>query len=161
MSAIPLWLRAVVCALVALACGLFIAHGVRQIKADGAAERDAATAAATAKQAAADAKVTEQRVNDQARIAHDATVQADTARVAAASADRARDALRVRFDAYVRTNILAADPAASGAGEADPIGVLSGVFDRMEDAAGRYAAEADANRIAGLACEAAYDALMP
>lgn len=124
----------------------------------GQEHEQAARQEATIEQQRIDAKVGQQRVEDQARIAHDATVQADAARAGAAAADRAAAALRVRLNAFV-ANARAADPPASGAGEADPIGVLAEVLGRIDDAAGRYAKEADANRIAGLACERAYDSL--
>jgi hypothetical protein len=131
-------------------------HHERQI---GAERITAEVAKATAAQAQADGRETVRRVQAQAEIARDAQLQSDAARARAAAADRARAALRVQLDTFT-AHARATDPAASSAGEAgDPIGVLAEVLGSADDFAGRVAAEADANRIAGLACERAYDSL--
>lgn len=76
----------------------------------------------------------------------------------AAVADGAR--LRDQFAARLQARCVA--PAAGASAPADdPIGVFAEVFGRIEGAAERYAAEADANRIAGDACVRAYNALSP
>jgi hypothetical protein len=142
-----------------LACigGLWLfVHHERQI---GAERVTAEVAKATAAKAAEDERETVRRVQAQAEIAHDATVQADAARAGAAAADRAAASLRVQLNAFV-ANARAAHPAPTAASEAgDPIGVLATLLGSADDFAGRVAAEADANRIAGDACVRAYDSL--
>jgi hypothetical protein len=98
---------------------------------------------------------------DQQGIAHDAKLQADAARAGAARASAARDSLRLQLNAYVLAHRGASSPAASngGAPAGDPIGVLAQVLGEADDFATGVAAEADANRIAGLACERSYSTL--
>lgn len=139
-----------------------LAGGAMWLEHRGSEHEAAKVAEATAARAAMDAKVTEQRVSDQARIAHDATVQADAARAAAAASDRAAASLRVQLRAFV-AHARAADSAASAAGYPadDPIGVLAEVFGRIDDAAGRYSKEADDNWIGWNACFQSYQSLNP
>jgi len=87
--------------------------------------------------------------------------QLDAEHANAAGAAHARDALRVQLNAYVRAYARPSDPAASAAGTpaGDPVGVLADVLDRADARAGELADFADRSRIAGLACERAYDAL--
>lgn len=133
-------------------------HSEREI---GAQKVRDEVAAATAAQKVADAAETQRRVTEQQGIAHDAAIQADAARADAARAAAARNSLRVQLAAVVAANRRPTDPAsaASGATGGDPLGVFAEMLGRIDDAAGRYAAEADANRIAGLACERSYDAI--
>jgi hypothetical protein len=138
-----------------------IAWTIHDLEAKGAAKERAATQEATIEQQRMDAAVTARRVSEQARIAHDATVQADAARAAAAAAARSRDSLRVRLDAYVAANSRPADPAASAGGETAPLAVLAKLLRETQDFAGEAASDADAARIAGDACQAAYGQLMP
>jgi len=137
-----------------------LAGGVLWLEHRGAEHERAKVAEATAAQAAADAAVTAQRVTDQARIAHDATVQADAARAAAAASDRAAASLRVQLNAFV-AHARAADPASSSPGYPadDPIGVLATLLGRIDDAAGRYSKEADDNWIGWNACFESYESL--
>lgn len=127
----------------------------------GASNVRTEVAAATAAQKAADDAETQRRVTEQQGIVHDAQLQASAAHADAARADGARDALRVQLATFVAANRRAGYPAtpAGSAPAGDPIGVLAEVLGATDDFAGRVAAEADANRIAGLACERAYDAL--
>lgn len=79
-------------------------------------------------------------------------------RIDRAAADAAGRDLRVRLAAAV----AAARAAPPGGGEAadDPIGVLADVFQRADDRAAVLADFADRSRLAGLACERAYEALI-
>lgn len=85
--------------------------------------------------------------------AHAETVAAESAAV---SASDAAGRLRKRLAAYVKANA-----AGSGKGEqgADPIGVLSDVLNRHDEALQRVATYADRLRVAGLACERISDGL--
>jgi hypothetical protein len=147
--------------LVVAAIGLLV-FSAQRLKADGAAAANEKAAQAVVATQKEDAAIGERRVQNLSEIAHDATVQSDSSRAAAARAADALAAERLRLDAYVR-NARAAHPAPAGASAPadDPIGVFAALQRRFDEAAGRYAAEADANRIAGLACERAYDSLMP
>jgi hypothetical protein len=159
------WLAGAAGLLAILGMVLWVVH---DLEAAGAAkehaarlEDQAATAAAVVAQQKEDATISARRVQNLSEIAHDATVQADRARAAAATADRSRDALRVQLDAFVREHARPADPAASAAGQADGValGVLAKLFREADDFAGEVAADADASRVAGSACEAAYGQL--
>jgi len=138
-----------------------IAGGAFWLEHRGAEHEKAKTAEARATQASADASKYQQRIDDQAKVAHDATVQADASRAAADAATRALASERLQLDAYVRAHRGAGNPSPAGAGAPtdDPIGVLATLLGSADDFAGRVAAEADANRIAGLACQSAYDSL--
>lgn len=132
-------------------------HSEREVGAQKV--RDEVTAA-TAVQKAADDAETQRRVTAQQEIVRDVQLQAGAASAAAARAASERDAFRVRLNAFVAANRGPGNPAAAAGSEAgDPIGVLAQVLGATDDFAGRVAAEADANRIAGLACERAYGSL--
>jgi hypothetical protein len=152
------WLAGAAGLLALLGMVLWVVHDLEAI---GAAKARAAADAATVAQQKEDASISARRVQNLSEIAHVATVQADAARVAAATAVRSRDALRVQLDAYVRDHSRPADPAASAAGQADGVAlaVLAKLFREADDFAGEVAADADASRVAGSACEAAYGQL--
>jgi hypothetical protein len=159
MSPIP-WARILgVLALVVAAFGI-LAFAAQRLRSD---LEGAGAAKVQAAQAKTDAREANRRASAVAEVAHDAQLQSDSSRAAAAAADRARDNERLQLAAYVRAHRGSADPAASGASAPadDPIGVLAEMLGSADDFAGRVAAEADANRIAGLACERSYDALTP
>ena len=133
-------------------------HSEREI---GAQQVRSEVTAATAAQRAVDDAETQRRVAEQQGIAHDAQLQAGAASAAAARAAAERDAFRVRLSAFVAANRGPANPpaAAGSAPAADPLGVLADVLGRADDRAQSLAAYADQARIAGLACERAYDSL--
>ncbi|WP_353506416.1 DUF2514 family protein [Variovorax sp. J31P207] len=94
----------------------------------------------------------------------DATNQSKGAQVAAAAADAVSVRLREQLE-RLRTAVRRAastDTAAvsSGPPAGDPIGVLANVLERADRRAGILAEYADRARIAGLACERSYDALI-
>lgn len=93
-------------------------------------------------------------------VADAAQTQLETVR---ADAGRARDAaerLRQRVADLVAASRRPA-PAGSGQAAGDPIGVLADVLGRADRRAGVLAEYADRARVAGQACERAYDALTP
>ena len=94
-------------------------------------------------------------------IADDAQIQLTQARAAAAAAGRAADGLRQQLASFV--SAAGADPATAKGGTpaGDPIGVLADVLERADSRAGILADYADRARIAGAACERAYDSLTP
>ncbi|NMV37257.1 DUF2514 family protein [Ralstonia insidiosa] len=103
----------------------------------------------------------QRRTNEQARIADEATHQADAARDDARAAGDAADRLRARVAGLVAAGRAARNSATAGAGPTagDPLDVLADVLGRADKRAGELAAYADATHIAGAACERAYDAL--
>lgn len=96
-----------------------------------------------------------------AGISIDAKKSADSANAAARAADASSQRLRVQLAAFAAAvrNSAAAGGGAPTDGGADALDLLTGLFSRVDDAAGRLAEFADAAHIAGLACERSYDAL--
>jgi hypothetical protein len=127
----------------------------------GAQHEQAARQEATIEQQRIDAKVSQQRVEDQAKALHDAELQSDAARIAADRADRARGALLVQIDTL--RHARPADPTASSAIPAidggDPIGVLADVLGRSDARASIVDKLADERRIRAEGCERSYDSL--
>lgn len=142
---------------VAVTWHLVDAHYETQI----AADKEAA-AQVTAKAAVDAQNETSRRVTEQQLIAKNAQLQASQAAADAASAVASRDSLRVQLAAYVSASRSAnhSSPATGGTPVGDPIGLLAEMLSETDDFAQRAASEADANRIAGLACESAYDSLV-
>lgn len=136
--------------------------GLAYVKQTGVEEQKAADSVQHAKDLDAVQAESTRRIKAQSEVAHDAQLQADAARADAAGARDERDAFRVRLAAFLAK---ARDPhsaaAAAGAPDGDPIGVLAQVLGEADRFAEDVAAEADSNRIAGLACERSYDALTP
>lgn len=160
-------IAAVVIGLVLGALGLHH-HVYKQGYAAGAAavqqKFDAAEKAAEEKRLAdvQAARAEEQRrTNAQAEIANEATKQADAARADAAAASTAADGLRTRVAQLIAASRAARNSAAarSSSPTGDPLDVLADVLTRADKRAGDLAAYADAARIAGVACEHAYDSL--
>jgi hypothetical protein len=119
------------------------------------AERAAASLAA---EQAARAEET-RRTNEHREIANEAERLARMARDAAVRSAAAGDGLRERAAAVAaRCNPAA---AASGPAASSPGDLLAGVLERVAGAAGQLAEYADRARIAGDACERAYQSLTP
>lgn len=161
----PLAIVGVVC----LAIGLASGWGGRALVADAELARLSAkhagelTAQANdAQEREAAARAEERRVTRNVMEAADAAnlKAADARRTAAAAAaerDRLRDAYRAAFAASGSAETPAAaasGPPATGAGL-----VFPRLFDRGADLLQSCAASLDQSRIAGLACERAYDAV--
>lgn len=98
-------------------------------------------------------------VDDQGKIANDAQTKLDAAGVALSAANAASDGLRGRVAALLAAARGRATTPANSAAAGDPLGVLADVLDRADQRAGVLADYADRSRIAGLACEASYQAL--
>jgi len=93
------------------------------------------------------------------RITQDAQAELDAAlrRERAAADSRVRSAVAD----YAARHQCPADSGSAGSGEAtgDPIGVLAELLGELDGLAESYAAAADRARVAGLACERAYDSV--
>lgn len=157
-----LWVAAIV------ACGLAYGGGRWQQSSHDKAIYQAKTTAAALDaarvqiKAVDDARAEEQRrTAAQTEIANAAKKDADSARTDARDAGAAADRLRQRVADLLAAARSAKDPAATGGGQAasDPLGMLADVLERADQRAGILAEYADAARIAGAACERAYDAL--
>lgn len=132
---------------------------IAQMKTDQANERERQSFAQM--KAVDDARAEEQRrAQTLSEIANDATKQADMARADARAAGATAERLRQRVATLLRD---ASNPAATGAGPTTGTAgvVLSDVFTWADNRAGELAEALDASRIAGAACERAYEALTP
>jgi hypothetical protein len=103
----------------------------------------------------------QRRIAEQTEIANAATKDAQSARMAARDAHAAANRLRQRVTELVAASRTGGHSATAlgGASTDDPIGVLADVLGRADRRAGILAEYADSARIAGVACERAYDAL--
>lgn len=133
-----------------------------------AAERTTAALSAAADQVKAvdRARAEEQRrTAAQTEIANAAKTDADTVRAGARAASDAADRLRQRVDQLLAVARTVKDPGATGGGQGksggDPLDVLVDVLGRSDRTSGVLAAYADQLKVAGLACERFYDALIP
>lgn len=141
----------------------------QQSRADAArydAERTkAALSASTDQVKAVDRARTEEqrRTAAQSEIANAATKDLEKARGDARAAGDAADRLRARVAELLAASRAGKDSTSPGTGPAagDTDALLAELFRRADQRAGSLAADLDAARIAGLACERAYDALTP
>jgi len=157
---------------IACALALLMAYGGgrwQQSRADAAAYQAKTTAAAldaarVQVKAVDDARIEEQRrTTAQTEIANAATKEMVGARADAATANDAAGRLRQRVNELLAAARAPKDPTTPSAGEAagDAANLLSDLFLESVERNRRLAETADAARIAGKACERAYDALMP
>ncbi|MFT0733830.1 DUF2514 family protein [Ralstonia wenshanensis] len=106
----------------------------------------------------------QRRTKEISEIADEATQQAAVARADARAAGAAADRLRERVSQLVAASHATGDSAAAGASAGqpggDPLDVLVDVLRRTDGAAGQLGDYADQLKVAGLACERAYDALI-
>lgn len=135
-------------------------------KAAYAAKATAAALSATQAQekAVENARAEEQRrTSAQTEIADAAKKDADSARADAANASDAAGRLQQRVDELLAAARAAHNSATTGSGTpaGEPLGVLADVLSSADKRAGILADYADQARIAGLACERAYEALTP
>ena len=146
--------------LIAVCVGLYAYDSHEQ--ALGAASLRADVAEAGASQAISSAAKSATTLAATQETAHVAQSQLAAASVAAAGADRQRDALLLQL-AILRRRAVPGDPAASSAGTSldggDPIGVLADVLGRSDARASIVDRLADERRIRAEACERSYDAL--
>ncbi len=159
-----LWLAAIVALALAYGAGRWQQHS--HDAAAYAAEKTAAALSAAREQIKAvdDARAEEQRrTNEQSKVAQDATKQAEQDRRDRIAADGVSERLRARVAELLAAGRPASNPATSGgsapAGTTDTL--LAELFRRADQRAGSLAADLDAARNAGLACERSYDALTP
>lgn len=123
-----------------------------------AAQTEYQLLAAQATQAAREEE--QRRIQEVENVRAQAQSEIDAARTAAARADDTAGRLRVEL-ARIRSAASAAAAAHGGPSEpgADPVSVLAGLLERLEQDGRAIAGYADQLRVAGLACEASYDAL--
>ena len=103
-----------------------------------------------------------QRAQKLEAIANDTQKQIDAARVDAAAAARAADSLRQQLARYVAAaRATSANPGTAAPGEtaSDALDVLADMYASANQRSGEVSAYADAARVSGLACQAAYLAL--
>lgn len=91
-------------------------------------------------------------------IRNDATLQIMEVQTDADTANHTAERLRKELARY-RANTANACTATGGEATYDPIGVLIGVLEGLESAGREIAEYADRARVAGSACERAYDSL--
>jgi hypothetical protein len=171
----PLQLRLVLYACAMALVGVVLAAFIRYERAVGdtrgaariqaAWDADKAEAQHAAAQALALAAAESQRrISAKEEVIHETTAQLDRARADAGAAVAAGQRLRSDLAAYVDASRggAAADPApaSTSAPASDALDVLSDLFSRADSAAGDLAQVADQARLAGLACERSYDALI-
>jgi len=149
LRAVPAWAYATA---LALAWGGFQHHRATAAVNELAAVRESAYRAALIE--------TTRRLAAQQEVTHAADLALAQARAdadgAALAADRLRGAAR-----RAAGRACAAAPAGPGAPASAPAVVLADVLIRADGRAGELAAAVDAARIAGTACERAYEALRP
>lgn len=150
--------RAIVAALLAVAlfAGGWLANGWR--KDVEISRMKAAIATAQAKAIEAARAEEQRRTAAQTEIANAATKDAERARQDARTAAATSDGLRKRVAELIAAARNPATPA-SGQAAGDPLDVLADVLSRADKTAGDLAEYADQARIAGHACERAYDSL--
>lgn len=151
------WRGYVLCACLGLACG-WLVQGWRM---DTKIARMQADQAQQMADAQALARATEQaRWAKMEGIINDAKTQTAAA---LADSDRARAAAERLRAQITRLRDTARDSAAAGRGQslegADPIGLLIRVLGRLDEAGRNISGYADQLRVAGLACQNAYDSL--
>lgn len=159
--------------IVAALCAVILGQRAQVSNAKAATARvqaelaDTKTAYAQAATKASEAARTEEARREAVKqeVIDHARQETDVAQAAARDASAAADGLRVRVAALVAAGRKAAgDPAPGNRGSSqpgsDPIGVLAGVFDRLDARAGELAVYADRLRIAGQSCERQYDGLL-
>ncbi|NSX15966.1 DUF2514 family protein [Cupriavidus taiwanensis] len=167
LSAFP-WRAAVA---LALGAGLFVAgwtvNGwrlegrIQQLQAKQAKEREGQAGALAAASEAARAEE-QRRTAEQRGIANAAAKERDQALADARAAGAVAEQLRMRGAQLAAAARAAGHSAAAGGGASagDPLDVLTDVLGRADKRAGELAEYADRSRVAGLACERSYDALM-
>lgn len=149
LRVVPAWAYAIA---LALAWGGFQHHRATAAVNELAEVREAAYRAALIE--------TTRRLTVQQEVTHAADLALAQARAdadgAALAADRLRSAAR-----NAASRACSAAPAGPGAAASAPAVVLADVLQSADSRAGELAAAVDAARVAGIACERAYEALRP
>jgi hypothetical protein len=123
--------------------------------------RDEADTAATLKATEAARELEQSRQSQMEEVQTDATKRLDQARATAATASTAADGLRKQVEQLLAAGRARSNPG-SGTGSAPrdtSADLLAGLLDKSVQRNRELAAVADSSRIAGLACEAAYNSL--
>lgn len=169
MNPIPLWVRALMVALLLVVLWAMVhayngwqqGIGEDRVRAEWAAAEKVAIEEELA-QATRNAQETQRRLKAQKEAQDAHQKELDRARAAAGRADTAAGELREQVDRLAAAaRAGACNPAAAGNGAAagDPIGVLADVLRRADERAGVLARFGDESRAAGAECERQYDAL--
>jgi peptidoglycan hydrolase CwlO-like protein len=160
LKIVPAWAWAVLVLIAALAAGLgyqtLQLAGVRTEYADYRAGIDKQAAEASEK-----ARETEQqRQRDIDQVRNDAQKQIQVAAADAADAQSAADSLQLEVSKLLASRASLNSRVATGSSTVrDLTTVLADLRQRADQRAGELAAAADASRIAGMACEHAYEAV--
>jgi hypothetical protein len=164
MSLLPLWVKALVAAGVALLAWALVVAYNESLREDGRQEVRAEWLAAAQRAQAEELKKGIERAAAQRKADEKHAQDLAAARAGAADAAAAADRLRQQLAAYVAAG-RAASPhpgaAAGGAPAADALGVLAELLGRIDARAGILAEVADAARLAGEHCVRSYEALNP
>jgi chromosome segregation ATPase len=161
LKLIPVWAWAIVALIVALTLvGGYQTLQLADVRADYAGYRaDVDAKAAKASEQARQTELKRQRDIDQVR--NDAQQKIKVAAADAINAQSAADSLQLEVNKLLAGRAaLNSQVAAGGASIRDLTAVLADLRQRADKRAGELAAIADANRIAGQACERSYDALI-
>lgn len=160
---IPAWLRyGAVAALAGIAVGL--AQGWRYGERMAALERDWNEERLALESRAREAEQTARTEENRRQKAVDEVTQNAQKELDAAVARERRAAdsrVRSAIADYAARHRCPADPGSTASSEAarDPIGVLAELLGELDGLAESYASAADRARVAGLACERAYESL--
>lgn len=160
LKLVPVWAWGVVVLIIALSGGLiYQTLTLGDVRTEFANyQSDIATAAQTASEKAREVEQKRQRDIDQVR--DDAQKQIKVAAADAVNAQSAADSLQLQVSKLLASRAsLNSQLAAGGKTIRDLTSVLADLRQRADQRAGELAAVSDASRIAGLACERAYDAL--
>lgn len=126
------------------------------------AERAAQAVAARAAEAEA-RRVEQARQTEIEKVTQDAHAQIDHANAAAAAAERTAGELRRDLAVFVARHRAAVDSGAADRGAGEPgagaLDLLAELLKRADGAAGELAGYADRLRVAGSACERAYESV--
>lgn len=94
-------------------------------------------------------------------IRENAQDQINKAAADAVAADSAADGLRAQLDRLKRRAANCASSSTGSQASTDSTAMLADMLTQVESAGRAMAAQADRRRVAGLACEAAYNAITP
>jgi len=160
LKLVPVWAWGAVALIVALSGGLlYQTLALGDVRTEFAKyQSDIATAAEKASEKARETEQQRQRDIDQVR--DDAQKQIKVAAADAVNAQSAADSLQLEVSKLLAGRAtLNSQLAVGGKTIRDLTAVLADLRQRADQRAGELAASADSSRIAGLACERAYDAL--
>lgn len=162
MSRAAVALAVLVLALLAAGVGYWRGHVAGAAGVQQAWDKERAALAQASRAAEKEQRAIEQaRQTEIERISREAKSQIAAAQSDAVAARDAAGRLQQRVAALVAASRASADPGVAGRGQgeqgADALDLLVGMQSRLDDAAGQLADYADKVRVAGLACERAYD----